>query len=114
MQELFRTLPAARVDQKPAQQPTAAEKQQATGGQGAGQPVASQLVTEKSQKTPGRWSHPDDQDPVEKSLFTSWHPLFLERANLQSRILDVARQGQKDPEKKVEAGQMAHRILHLG
>jgi hypothetical protein len=113
MKDLFRSLPAARVDQKPVQQPVSAEKQGKMISPGAGQPVASPKVTKMSQKTPGRWSHPDDQDTVEKSLFDIWQPLFLEKTNLQSRILDIAKQGTKDPAKKDEAGQMAHRILNL-
>lgn len=67
----------------------------------------------KTGKQPGRWSHPDDQDAVERSLHQGWHPLYLERSNLQARIYDVAQLGKKDPKQKDAAAAMAFRILEL-
>lgn len=64
-------------------------------------------------RIPGQWSHPDARDAVENRLHGQWHPLFLERANLQSRIYEVAKAGTTNRKKRDEACRMAHRILDL-
>lgn len=57
------------------------------------------------------WS--DKPDAVEQSIYSRWKPLFLEMMDLVSRVGDIAKQGEKDPAKELEAGRMVHRILDL-
>lgn len=66
----------------------------------------------KDEVTPEKsWSKVRDE--VEQSLYLKWKPVYLEMVNLCSRLDEVARAGQKDPNKKEEAGRMALRILEL-
>lgn len=48
-----------------------------------------------------------------RELHDEWLPLFSEKKNLQSRIYEIAKAGETLPDKKTEAGTMAHRILDL-
>ncbi len=59
-----------------------------------------------AKNAPKGW--PADMDATIKALHDEWMPLFMEKKNLQSRIYDVAKAGEK-----TEAGAMAHRILDL-
>jgi hypothetical protein len=82
-------------------------------GSAGGSPVASEKMTKRSPKTPGRWSAVDQMDPQEKQLHDQWHPIFLEMTHMQSTIYDVALAGKTDKAKQDEACRMAHRILDL-
>jgi hypothetical protein len=57
------------------------------------------------------WRNPMDSN--EQALFERWKPLHAEMLDLQARLEDVARAGQSDATKKVEAGRMALRIIAL-
>jgi DNA repair exonuclease SbcCD ATPase subunit len=61
--------------------------------------------------TPRGW--PPVMDATMQQLHDQWLPLFVEKKNLQSRIHDIATAGETNPDKKTEAGAMAHRILDL-
>jgi hypothetical protein len=52
-------------------------------------------------------------DAVLLALWNQWKPLYGEMMDLQHRVYEVAFQGQTDTNKKMEAGQMALRILEL-
>jgi archaellum component FlaC len=56
---------------------------------------------------------PMEMDDVVKKLYDEWLPLFVERKYLQATVYEVALAGQKDENKKKEAGAMTHRILDL-
>jgi hypothetical protein len=62
-------------------------------------------------KKKGGW--PAIMDAQVQQLHDEWLPLFSEKKNLQGRIYDIAKAGKTDKEKKLQAGNMAHRILHL-
>lgn len=65
------------------------------------------------QRTSAERSWPEVKDPTLEALHLKWKPLFAEMMSLAARIYDVALAGRKDPDKKIEAGRMAHRILDL-
>lgn len=73
--------------------------------------VTKEVALRHISKSPGQW--PAELDPTLKALKEKWKPLFAEMMNLSARIYDVALEGTKDPAKKAEAGEMAHRILDL-
>jgi len=55
----------------------------------------------------------DNQDEIVINLREQWRPLYGEMSSLQARIHDVALQGKTDINKKLEACQMAARIVLL-
>lgn len=59
------------------------------------------------------WPPHPIEDIVLKALWNGWKPLFGEMKSLQQRLYQVALGGLTDPNKRLEAGQMAHRILEL-
>jgi hypothetical protein len=59
------------------------------------------------------WPPAPIEDTVLKALWEQWRPLYAEFKSLQQRLYHVALGGKTDPNKKLEAGQMAHRILDL-
>lgn len=70
------------------------------------------LLIKQPHKNPGTgWSR--EMDDVESALFNEWKPLFSERNDLCSRIGEIARLGEKDKARELEAGVMALRILDL-
>lgn len=73
--------------------------------------VEKEQAVEKVATAEKKW--PKDRDAMLEALHQKWKPLFAEMMNLTSRIYDVALAGKSDPAKKMEAGQMAHRILDL-
>ncbi len=63
-------------------------------------------------RNPGTgWSQMMDAE--ETKLFNEWKPIFSERNDLASRIGEIAIAGERDQEKRKEAGIMALRILDL-
>jgi hypothetical protein len=59
------------------------------------------------------WPNPIT-DPVMRALWDQWRPKYAELMSLQQRLYEVALQGEKgDSNKKLEACQMAHRIMDL-
>jgi predicted nucleic acid-binding Zn-ribbon protein len=70
-----------------------------------------QKLKEEAKTAPKGW--PAEMDEYVSTLHEHWLPLFAERANLRSRIYEVALAGEKEKEKKEEACTMAHRILWL-
>jgi hypothetical protein len=87
----------------------AEEKKDTQGAAGTGM-IGTNEVTQKSL---GRWSHPDTMDEIERKLHDEWKPLYLEMCFLQDTIYDVAIAGKTDSYKRDNAGRMAHRILDL-
>lgn len=71
----------------------------------------NQKLKSERKNAPRGW--PAAMDETIKALHDQWHPLFVEKKNIQARIYDIALAGQSDPEKKKEAGAMAHKILDL-
>lgn len=59
------------------------------------------------------WPSDTGSDPVILALHQQWKPLFAEMMNLMHRVYDVAKQGEKNINKAIEAYQMAARILVL-
>jgi hypothetical protein len=59
------------------------------------------------------WPANTTDDAVLNALHGQWRPLYGEMTNLQARLYDVALQGNSDSNKRLEACQMAHRILKL-
>ena len=57
------------------------------------------------------WSK--NMDEIEAALHAKWKPLFVEMMGLTARIEETAIAGLTDPYKKIQAGQMALRILKL-
>lgn len=70
-------------------------------------PVVVQPFVNKDKK----WSQ--QRDEVEEAMYQQWKPLFAEMMNLTARVGDIARLGEKDTLKKIEAGRMALRICDL-
>lgn len=56
---------------------------------------------------------PDERDNILQALWEQWKPLFAEMMYLCNTIYDVAKAGETDAAKKIEAGKMAHRILDI-
>ncbi len=73
--------------------------------------VEKKIAVERVATAERRW--PKDRDAMLEALHQKWKPLFAEMMSLTSRIYDVALAGKSDAAKKIEAGQMAHRILDL-
>jgi hypothetical protein len=65
----------------------------------------------KSIKSRNGW--PVEMDETMAALHTQWKQKFLTMVDLQSRLYEVAKAGQKDESKQKEAGAMALRILDL-
>lgn len=63
-------------------------------------------------KTEKHWPE-DSKDDILNSLRSQWRPLYGKMTNLQARIHDIAERGQKDPEARLQAGQMAKEIVFL-
>lgn len=76
---------------------------------------ASKKKTEAKEKqlVQETFGWPEKMTTGMKALKDRWKPMYDEFRNLTSRLYDVAKQGQKDKNKELEAGQMAHRILNL-
>ena len=77
------------------------------------QDTAKQTVLQIVTQAPKGWGPVESMDPVIKALYLQWKPLFLQMNDLQSRLYDVAKRGLTDKAAKMEAGEMAHRILDL-
>ena len=69
-----------------------------------------QIPTEQQFK---HWPPQPIEDIVLAALYNQWKPLYGEMKSLQHRIDEVAQQGGTDPNKLIEAGQMAIQILNL-
>jgi len=55
----------------------------------------------------------DDSNEVLTMLREQWRPKYGEMTNLQARIHDIAEAGNTDPNKRLEACQMAAKIIRL-
>lgn len=64
-------------------------------------------------KKPHAWPPLPIEDQVLKALWEQWRPKYAELKSLQQRLYHVALGGKTDVNKRLEAGQMAHRILDL-
>jgi hypothetical protein len=73
--------------------------------------IEKEIAIERIAQPERKW--PKDRDAMLEALHQKWLPKFAEMMNLMSRVYDVALAGEKDVAKKIEAGQMVHRILDL-
>ena len=74
------------------------------------QKILPQIPTRQQYK---HWPPQPIEDLVLAALYNQWKPLYGEMKSLQHRIDEVAQQGSTDPNKQIEAGQMAIQILNL-
>jgi len=69
------------------------------------------IITQQFSDKDKKWR--SSRDEVEEALFQQWKPLFAELMNLTARVGDIARAGERDNLKRIEAGRMALRICDL-
>lgn len=73
--------------------------------------IEKEIAIDREARAERKW--PKERDAMLQALHEKWKPLFAEMMSLTARIYDVALAGKGETAKKVEAGQMAHRILDL-
>lgn len=76
-------------------------------------PVMRVQIPDPAAPAKGKYVWSEKPDDVEQSIHLRWKPIFVEMMDLISRLGDIAKLGEKDPEKQKEAGRMALRILDL-